>query len=129
MGLVVTLVTLFIIFQLITKIRAHFSPRMVSKEIVTTVQAAIKNNSVFIASKSYCPYCQATLKTFDQLGVKPYVLQLNQMDEGADIQAYLRELTGQSTVPNIFINGEHIGGNSDLQALKSTDKLKSLLKL
>ncbi|ONH65612.1 Glutaredoxin-2, mitochondrial [Cyberlindnera fabianii] len=102
---------------------------MVSKEVVSQVQNAIKANSVFVASKTYCPYCQATLATFDQLGVKPYVLQLNTLQEGSEIQDYLRELTGQSTVPNIFINGEHIGGNSDLQELKSLDKLEKLLKL
>ena len=28
---------------------------------------------------------------------------------------HLFELTGQETVPNIFIGGKHIGGNSDLQ--------------
>ena len=35
-------------------------------------------------------------------------------------------MTGQSSVPNIFINKKHIGGNSDLQAKKS--QLPSLLK-
>ena len=35
-------------------------------------------------------------------------------------------MTGQSTVPNIFINKEHIGGNSDLQGKKA--QLPQLLK-
>jgi glutaredoxin 3 len=35
-------------------------------------------------------------------------------------------MTGQTSVPNIFIKKEHIGGNSDLQAMKS--KLPNLLK-
>lgn len=35
-------------------------------------------------------------------------------------------MTGQTTVPNIFINKVHIGGNSDLQAKKS--QLPQLLK-
>lgn len=47
-------------------------------------------------------------------------------DDGADIQDALQELTGQRSVPNIFINKQHIGGNSDLQALKKDD-LKSKL--
>ncbi|RKF61496.1 glutaredoxin Grx1 [Erysiphe neolycopersici] len=38
---------------------------------------------------------------------------------GAAIQAALKEINGQSTVPNIYIGQKHIGGNSDLQALKS----------
>ena len=35
-------------------------------------------------------------------------------------------MTGQTTVPNIFIAQKHIGGNSDLQAKKK--ELGSLLK-
>jgi glutaredoxin 3 len=39
----------------------------------------------------------------------------------------LQELTKQRTVPNIFINHKHIGGNSDLQKL-NTAQLKAVLK-
>lgn len=42
---------------------------------------------------------------------------------GAEIQNALKTKTGQSTVPNIFINGQHIGGNSDLQALNESGEL------
>jgi glutaredoxin 3 len=38
----------------------------------------------------------------------------------------LRELTSQGTVPNVFIDKKHIGGNSDLQAKKK--ELPQLLK-
>jgi glutaredoxin 3 len=48
------------------------------------------------------------------------------VDDGSAIQQALSELTGQSTVPNVFIKQQHIGGNSDLQAIKS--KLPNLLK-
>ena len=48
------------------------------------------------------------------------------LDDGADIQNALREITNQSSVPNIFINKQHIGGNSDLQARKGD--LPTLLK-
>jgi glutaredoxin 3 len=48
-------------------------------------------------------------------------------EDGADIQAALQQLTKQRTVPNIFIKGKHIGGNSELQKL-STGQLKGLLK-
>ena len=35
--------------------------------------------------------------------------------------------TGQSTVPNIFLNSEHIGGFDNLSKLNSEGRLKSLL--
>jgi hypothetical protein len=37
-------------------------------------------------------------------------LRLDQAPDGGEIQNYLREKTGQSTVPNIFINKKHVGG-------------------
>lgn len=47
-------------------------------------------------------------------------------DDGAAIQDALEEITSQRSVPNIFINKQHIGGNSDLQARKN--ELPQLLK-
>ena len=44
------------------------------------------------------------------------------------MQDALQQITGQRSVPNIFIKQKHIGGNSDLQALNSQDKLEDLLK-
>jgi glutaredoxin 3 len=48
------------------------------------------------------------------------------IDDGSAIQDALQEISGQRTVPNVYIAKEHIGGNSDLQGLK--DKLPALLK-
>lgn len=47
-------------------------------------------------------------------------------DDGAALQDALEEITGQRSVPNIFIAQKHIGGNSDLQAKKG--QLDDLLK-
>lgn len=47
-------------------------------------------------------------------------------DDGAAIQDALEEITGQRSVPNIFIGQKHIGGNSDLQSKKG--ELPNLLK-
>ncbi|KAH3687002.1 hypothetical protein WICPIJ_002027 [Wickerhamomyces pijperi] len=102
---------------------------MVSKEILTKVQSLISTSHIFVASKSYCPYCKATLDTLKTLGAKANIVQLNQVDDGEEIQDALYEITGQRTVPNVFIDGKHIGGNSDLQALKSSGELQTLLKL
>jgi len=38
--------------------------------------------------------------------------------DGAALQDALEEITGQRSVPNIFIAQKHIGGNSELQAKK-----------
>jgi len=48
------------------------------------------------------------------------------IEDGSAIQDALQEISGQRTVPNIYIKQKHIGGNSDLQAIKNT--LPQLLK-
>ena len=58
----------------------------------------------------------------------PYeALELDTMDQGADIQAELLTMTGQRTVPNIFVKGEHLGGNDDLQEAAQSGRLAELL--
>ena len=52
---------------------------------------------------------------------------LTRVDDGEAIQEYLGRKTGQRTVPNVFIEQKHIGGNSDIQKLKNGGKLKDLL--
>lgn len=108
------------------------TPKMVSQATVQHVKELIGQKKVFVASKTYCPYCQATLKTlFTDLKFpesQATVLQLNNMEDGQDIQDALREINGQKTVPNVYIDGKHIGGNSDLQELNSSGKLQELLK-
>ena len=48
------------------------------------------------------------------------------IEDGKAIQEALQDISGQRTVPNVWIAKEHIGGNSDLQARKA--ELPALLK-
>ncbi|KAJ5615605.1 hypothetical protein N7537_000719 [Penicillium hordei] len=91
----------------------------------TRAQSLINDNAVVVFSKSYCPYCDSSKKLLDGLNANYTALELDQDAEGDAIQSALAEITGQRTVPNIFINKKHIGGNSDLQGKKD---LKDLLK-
>lgn len=44
------------------------------------------------------------------------------------MQDALENITGQRSVPNIFINKKHIGGNDKIQALNQKGELDPLLK-
>ena len=80
-----------------------------------------------VFSKSYCPFCTKTKTLFEELKVSAKVYELNEMDDGNDIQAALLDLTGQKTVPNVFIKGEHLGGNDNTQAAAKSGKLAEML--
>jgi glutaredoxin 3 len=69
---------------------------------------------VVVFSKTYCPYCTATKALFDSLGVKYAVHELDKMgDDGPELQTALLKMTGQRTVPSVFVKGSHIGGNDE----------------
>ncbi|KAL2043174.1 hypothetical protein N7G274_004234 [Stereocaulon virgatum] len=92
----------------------------------TKAQGIIDDNAVAVFSKSYCPYCKATKALLSEKGAKFYIIELDQVDDGDAIQNALEDMTSQRSVPNIFINHKHIGGNSDLQSQKS--RLDEMLK-
>ncbi|KAJ6096052.1 hypothetical protein N7486_006798, partial [Penicillium sp. IBT 16267x] len=94
------------------------SPAVMSAAKITA-QNLINENGVVVFSKSYCPYCKASKDLLNELGAKYTTLELDEEQDGAAIQSALQEISGQRTVPNIYINQKHIGGNSDLQSKKS----------
>ena len=56
-----------------------------------------------------------------------YSIELDKDEDGPAIQAALLEVTGQRTVPNIFVGGRHIGGNDDAQAKAASGELQTML--
>jgi len=100
------------------------------------VMEEIVSSDVVIFSKSYCPYCQATKKLFNNLMAEKYddsvytkVIELDKLQNGADIQSVLLGLTGQRTVPNVFVRGRHVGGNDQVQAAAKSGELENMLRL
>ncbi|KAI9310525.1 glutaredoxin, partial [Dichotomocladium elegans] len=86
----------------------------IAQSVKELVKKAITDNNVMVFSKSFCPYCTGAKDLFSDLNVTYKAYELDTRKDGDDIQKVLAELTGQKTVPNIFINAKHIGGYSDL---------------
>ncbi|KAK9764466.1 Glutaredoxin [Basidiobolus ranarum] len=92
------------------------------------VKRLIVENPVMIFSKSYCPYCIRTKDLFDDLNTKYKAIELNEHEHGSEIQEELKTLTGQRTVPNVFIHSQHIGGFDAVNSANETGKLQEYLK-
>jgi glutaredoxin 3 len=94
------------------------------------VKGEVAAHDVVIFSKTFCPYCKKTKALFsDELKVTASVIELDKRDDGAAIQAALLELTGQRTVPSVWIKGKHIGGADDTAAAHGSGKIKDMLGL
>uniref|UniRef100_A0A7S3PYV4 Glutaredoxin domain-containing protein n=1 Tax=Chaetoceros debilis TaxID=122233 RepID=A0A7S3PYV4_9STRA len=108
------------------------------EEVSSFVTNKIADHDVMIFAKTYCPYCRRTKSTFIQLlsdlgmeqdDISFNVIELDEQpaDDGWMIQNFLMDLTAQRTVPNVFIRGQHIGGNDDVQKLMRDESLHDLV--
>ena len=75
-------------------------------------------------SKSTCPYCIRATELLASKGVRP---DLYVIDAGGPKRDEMIERSGRMTVPQIFIDGRHVGGCDDLFALERSGKLDGLL--
>jgi glutaredoxin 3 len=81
---------------------------------------------VTIYCKVTCPYCTRAEKILKDNNVTDF--EKISIDTNREARAEMIERSnGRTTVPQIFINGEHIGGCDDLQALERAGKLEALL--
>eukprot|EP00467_Chlorarachnion_reptans_P026185 CAMPEP_0114498130 /NCGR_PEP_ID=MMETSP0109-20121206/6710_1 /TAXON_ID=29199 /ORGANISM="Chlorarachnion reptans, Strain CCCM449" /LENGTH=99 /DNA_ID=CAMNT_0001675591 /DNA_START=259 /DNA_END=558 /DNA_ORIENTATION=- len=79
----------------------------------------VQENTVVIFSKSYCPHCKRAKKGLTDIGVVYKALELDLREDGASIQETLQKMTGQKTVPNVWLKGKHLGGADDtIKAIK-----------
>ncbi|KAJ0753974.1 putative thioredoxin-disulfide reductase [Helianthus annuus] len=77
--------------------------------------------------KTWCGYCKSVKKLFSELNVSYKVIELDEESDGGEIQSTLKEWTGQSIVPNVFIGGKHIGGSDAIMEKHRVGKLVPLL--
>ncbi|XP_031714332.1 uncharacterized protein LOC142969213 isoform X2 [Anarhichas minor] len=69
---------------------------------------------VTVYSIQGCPHCVQAKATLGRLGVPVCDVDLGRHPQ---LRARVKELTGRSSVPQIFFNNIHVGGNDDLQKL------------
>lgn len=79
---------------------------------------------IVIYTIDWCPYCEAALKLLSKKGVT--FEEINLTGKPGE-RAELREASGSSTVPQIYIGDTHVGGCDDLYALDRAGRLDPLL--
>ena len=80
---------------------------------------------VEIYTKVFCPYCSRALALLRSKGVEieetDITMDRHKRDE------MIQRADGRTTVPQIFIDGRHVGGSDDLAALDREGGLDPLL--
>jgi len=79
-------------------------------------------------SIDHCPFCVGAKELLGQKGVAYTDHNISDWPD-EKLNARMLELTGRKTVPQIWIDGEHIGGYEELKALDDSGELDRKLGL
>lgn len=82
-------------------------------------------SAVEIYTTSYCPYCHAAKDLLRRKGIE--FSEINVTGDAEGRAAMTRRANGRSSVPQVFIGGNHVGGCDDLYALDEAGELDPLL--
>ncbi len=78
--------------------------------------------NVTLYSTGTCPYCVAAETLLKKRGIT--TIQKIRVDQSAQLLADMIQKSGRKTVPQIFINGRHLGGFDDLVKFDTEGKLQ-----
>mmetsp|Transcript_30474 Transcript_30474/g.90304 ORF Transcript_30474/g.90304 Transcript_30474/m.90304 type:complete len:450 (-) Transcript_30474:110-1459(-) len=109
------------------------------------VEGLIGAHPLLVFSKTYCSYCKRVKKLLaEEFGAAAlHTVELDTMtlerassgehlvvegDVGVAVQLELLRMTGQRSVPQVFLAGRHVGGWTSVQELQQQGKLRHLLK-
>lgn len=81
---------------------------------------------VEIYTTMLCPFCYRAKKLLTERGAA--FTEIDVMMDAARRQEMMRRAGGRRTVPQIFIDGIHVGGSEELAELDAAGKLKPLLE-
>jgi glutaredoxin len=93
-----------------TDILSHIEQHELDLPPEELIEKLTQNHFVTVFAKSYCKYSKRVKTFFKNKNIDFKAVDLDTLGEhGKDIQAKLLEITGQSTVPNVSVNGKFIG--------------------
>lgn len=105
-----------------TKFLYRSSPAMSA-----TVAELATQHKVVMFSWVHCPYCVRAKEILKPIAKDMQIYECDEMANGEDLRAQILKSYNHETVPAIFINGEFIGGCSDLQAIQKSGELAKKL--
>lgn len=81
--------------------------------------------NIIIYDSRICGFCMAAKRLLDQKG---WEYESRSVDGNSELRGKMQEMTGRTSVPQIFFGSTHVGGYDDLAALESDGELDDLYK-
>ncbi|MFO1493915.1 MAG: glutaredoxin 3 [Lysobacterales bacterium] len=80
---------------------------------------------IIMYTTAICPYCTAAKQFLARKG-HTTITEIR-VDERPELREEMMQRTQRRTVPQIYVNGTHVGGHDDMVALDRAGKLDALL--
>ena len=81
---------------------------------------------ILMYSGPMCSFCEAAKRLLKRNNLEYQIIDISS-EEGL-IDEMIKKANGRRTIPQIFLNEQHIGGYQELRELEKNNKLKELLK-
>ncbi len=81
------------------------------------------DKSVTIYTTAWCPYCDRVKHLLDTKGVSYNEVDVDEPTK----RQWLTTMTGQQTVPQVYVGDRHVGGWDDISSLERAGELDELL--
>ena len=88
----------------------------------------VSDKGVVIFSKSSCCLCYTVSILFQDLGVRPFIYEIDHDPEGREVEKALMRQGCTSHIPAIFIGGEFMGSTNEIMSLHLRGHLVPMLK-
>ncbi len=85
----------------------------------------IKQPMIEIYTKNGCFYCDRAIDLLIKKNL--HYTEINLSEHPDEITVMLSRSQGRKTVPQIFINGQHIGGSDDLYSFDAQGRLDQII--
>ncbi|CAA2979452.1 glutaredoxin-C13-like [Olea europaea var. sylvestris] len=92
------------------------------------VKKLASEKGVIIFSKSTCCLCYTVHMLFREIGIDPYVHEIDHDPEGKEIEKALLRMGCNGPVPAVFIGGELVGSTNEVMSLHLSGSLVQRLK-
>jgi glutaredoxin 3 len=113
-------VTLVILALLVLSVEGFKLGRMFISKRVLHVLESDQLGRVTMYKKKGCPFCdKATALLEEKYGLSISYVDVEDANQGEILQQMRSFSGGRNTVPQIFFNADHIGGNDDVQILEA----------
>ncbi|KXN87685.1 Monothiol glutaredoxin-5, mitochondrial, partial [Leucoagaricus sp. SymC.cos] len=107
--------------------------RFISQEVRSKIQTAVDANPVVLFMKGtpdapQCGFSRAAIQVLEIQGVPPEKLKTYNVLEDPELRQSIKEFSEWPTIPQIYVNGEFVGGCDILLSMHQSGELKTLLE-